>query len=87
MRLALEFAQAIERSTHPANLPVWVAQMRVFILEDMGELEAARIVLGGLLASGQITDNSERQFLENRLESLSKRAVSSPRQGSIPRPK
>ena len=46
--------------------------MEVFILEDMGELEAARIMLGGLLESGQITDPGELRFLRHRLEELSR---------------
>ena len=39
----------------------------------MNELEAARIMLGGLLASGKITDPTELGFLKRRLEELESR--------------
>ena len=41
-----------------------------FILEDMGELDSATILLGGLLASGEITDSREIHFLTQRLEEM-----------------
>jgi hypothetical protein len=41
--------------------------MRIFILEDMGELDSATILLGGLLASGEINDAREIHFLTQRL--------------------
>ena len=40
------------------------------MLEDMGELETAKILLGGLLASGAITDAHEIHFLTERLNTL-----------------
>ncbi|MBV9189885.1 MAG: hypothetical protein JOZ85_05340 [Betaproteobacteria bacterium] len=39
----------------------------------MNELEAARIMLGGLLASGQIKDPAEVRFLAQRLKDLEER--------------
>jgi hypothetical protein len=50
--------------------------MEIFILEDMNELEAARIMLGGLLAGGRLEDPAERQFLKQRLEDLERRISS-----------
>ena len=44
--------------------------MRIFLLQDMGEIEAAKILLGGLLASGEITDAREIRFLMERLKEL-----------------
>jgi hypothetical protein len=44
--------------------------MRVFILEDIGEIEAATVLLGGLLASGEVTDPKEIHFLSERLEKM-----------------
>ena len=52
---------------------VWARQMEVFILEDMNELEAAKIMLGGLLARGDIHDPNELRFLKQKLEALEKR--------------
>ena len=39
----------------------------------MNELEAARIMIGTLLQSGQISDPAEMRFLKERLEALSSR--------------
>jgi hypothetical protein len=53
--------------------------MEIFVLEDMNELEAARIMLGGMLASGQLRDPGERRFLKERLDELERRLASEPR--------
>lgn len=66
--LALRFAQAIAQ--HAKGAPAWARQMHIFLREDLGEYEAARILLGGLLASGTVTDSHERALLLERLERL-----------------
>ena len=48
--------------------------MEIFILEDMNELEAARIMLGGLLAERQDCRSSRARFLKQRLQELESRA-------------
>jgi hypothetical protein len=68
MPLALQYAQDITR--HAKSALGWARQMRIFILEDMGELEAAEVLLGGLLATGELTDSAEIHFLTDRLEAL-----------------
>ena len=68
MPLALRYAGDITRHA-PAALG-WARQMRIFILEDMGEREAATVLLGGLLESGEVRDPAEIHFLSQRLESL-----------------
>lgn len=73
--LALKYAQAIDRLTTASGVPLWAKQMSVFILEDMNEIDAARIMLGGLLASGRIKDVGERQFLEYRLKAMEQRST------------
>ena len=73
LALARRYAAAIDRQSTAADVPLWARQMEIFILEDMNELEAARIMLGGLLASGKITDPSEAAFLKQRLEELESR--------------
>ncbi|KPK17571.1 MAG: hypothetical protein AMJ67_12970 [Betaproteobacteria bacterium SG8_41] len=67
-RLALAYADAIARRATRA--PSWARQMRIFVLEDMGEAEAAAILLGGLLASGEVTHPQEIHFLMERLKQL-----------------
>jgi hypothetical protein len=71
--LARRYASAVQRQTTSPEVPLWARQMEVFILEDMNELEAARILLGGMLEHGAIQDPNERRFLEQRLQELEKR--------------
>ena len=71
--LARRYAAAIDQRTTDPNVPSWARQMEIFILEDMNELQAAKIMLGGLLASGRITDPAEAKFLRQRLEQLETR--------------
>ena len=73
--LARRYAAALDRHTRASDVPLWARQMEVFILEDMNELEAARIMLGGLLASGAIQDPAEARFLAGRLKSLEERLM------------
>lgn len=74
LELALEYAQLIAEHTEPGQIPFWARDLRILVLEDMGELEAARVLIGGLLASGEITDLHEIRFLERRLEALERRS-------------
>jgi hypothetical protein len=75
-RLALRYADDLARLAHGA--PNWARQMRIFILEDMGELESATILLGGLLATGEVTDPNEIHFLTQRLEQMKSAEKSTP---------
>ena len=74
LELALEYARLIAEHTEPGQIPFWARDLRILVLEDMGELEAARVLIGGLLASGEITDPHEIRFLERRLEALERRS-------------
>lgn len=71
--LARRYAAAIQRQTTDPSIPSWARQMEIFILEDMNELEAAKIMLGGLLATGRIRDPEERRFLALRLAQIEQR--------------
>ena len=68
--LARRYAAAIQQLATDDSIPLWARQMEVFILEDMNELEAAKVMLGGLLAAGRIRDPEEKRFLQGRLEEL-----------------
>lgn len=70
LELAKKYAQAIRLHATSNEVPSWAKQMEIFLLEDMNELEHARILLGGLLQSGQISDPHEYRFLEQRLIQL-----------------
>jgi hypothetical protein len=71
--LARRYAAAVQRYTTDPRVPLWARQMEIFILEDMNELEAAKIMLGGLLESGAIRDADEARFLEQHLKELEAR--------------
>lgn len=71
--LALRYAQAIQRHATAPNVPLWAKQMEAFILEDLNELEAARLVIGGYLRSGQVTDPGEIKLLDQQLRELESR--------------
>jgi len=68
--LALHYARTLERAISDPTVPAWARQMHIFLLEDMGEYESAKILLGGLLASGTIRDEHEARFLTERLNEL-----------------
>ena len=72
--LARQYAQAIRLHATASEVPNWAKQMEIFLLEDMNELQSAKILLGGLLQSGQITDPHEFRFLEQRLIELEHKA-------------
>ncbi len=65
--LALKYAREIRLKTNPVHVPDWARQLELFVYEDFGDIESARILLGGLIESGQITDQSEIDFLTSRL--------------------
>lgn len=68
--LALRYAEAVRDHARGPDVPHWASQMPIFIRADMGELEAARIELGALLATGSISDPAEKHFLTERYQEL-----------------
>jgi hypothetical protein len=77
--LALSYAEAIAQKARHAS--GWARQMRIFILADLGEIEAARVLLGGLLESGEVTDPKEIHFLSETLKKFEAAGKSSPPSG------
>lgn len=75
--LALKYASALAQAPREAGVPYWARDMKIIVLEDMGELEAARILVGALYESGDITDPYELQFLSKKLEELEQKASES----------
>lgn len=69
MKLALSYARDLSTVT---TAPGWARQMSILLLNDMGEKEQARILLGGLLESGSIKDEKEIAFLLNRINATAK---------------
>lgn len=73
MQLALECAHLLRLYAKGKNVPDWAKQMEIFVLEDMGELESAKILIGGLLESGELNDSHQRFFLEKKLLEIEQR--------------
>ncbi len=76
MELARHYARLLRLHATAAHVPYWAKQMEFFVLEDMGELEAARILIGGLLDSGELDDPQQQRFLAERLQQLEQRIQS-----------
>lgn len=70
MPLALKYADALAKKAYGKEVPYWAKDMKIIVLEDMGEVEAAKILVGGLIASGEITDSHELNFLEEKIRVL-----------------
>jgi hypothetical protein len=71
LALALKYADILNTyAPIIPNMPDWAKEMQVFILEDMGELAQARLLIGGLLTNGLITDPDEIIFLNEKLQAL-----------------
>jgi hypothetical protein len=47
--------------------------MEILLLQDLGELETAKILLGALVASRQVRDDRELAFLQERLAEIEAR--------------
>lgn len=73
--LARKYAASLRLHATGASVPDFVQQIEAFILEDMGELQSAKIMLGALLQSGRITDPHELQFLQRRLTDIESKAT------------
>lgn len=67
---ALAYAKDVTAHAHGAHVPAWARDMTVVILEEMGELEAARTLIGGLIHERQITDPNELRYLDQKLKEL-----------------
>ncbi len=68
--LARRYARAITERASGPSVPYWARDMSIAVLEDMGELESARILIGGLIAEGTVQDSHELRFLEKKLQEL-----------------
>ena len=71
--LALRYARAVgEHATGP-NVPAWARDMSALIAADIGELDTARVLIGGLIHSGRVRDPHEMRFLGMRLDEIEAR--------------
>ncbi len=72
-RLALSLASDLAHAPGSIAMPGWARQMAAFLHEDLGEHDAARALLGGLLHSGTVRDANEADFLARRLAAIGPR--------------
>jgi hypothetical protein len=49
--------------------------MKIIVLEDMGQLEAAKILVGALIDSGEIADPYELNFLTHKIATLEEKTA------------
>lgn len=69
-QLALKYADALATRATAENVPYWARDMKIIVLEDMGEMEAAKIWVGALIESKEITDPYELNFLLQKITAL-----------------
>ena len=73
--LALRYARAVTEHATGPHVPAWVRDMSALIATDMGELETARVLVGGLLHGGRVTDPPEIRRLGAWLAEIEARAA------------
>jgi hypothetical protein len=73
--LALKYANALAEKATGENVPYWAKDMKIIVLEDMGQLEAAKILVGALISSNEITDIYELNFLTQKIEALEQQVL------------
>lgn len=77
MPLALKYANALADKAAVSVVPYWAKDMRIMLLEDMDQVEAAKALVGGLIVSGEVTDPHELDFLKMKLAELEDRMTKS----------
>jgi len=75
--LALKYAHALAEKATGKNVPYWAKDMKIIVLEDMGEVEAAKILVGALIDSKEITDPYELKFLMQKISVLEEKSSKS----------
>ncbi|MCK4706123.1 MAG: hypothetical protein KAT90_11620, partial [Gammaproteobacteria bacterium] len=70
MPLALKYARALADKATAEHVPYWARDMHFILLEDMGEIETAKVLVGGLIESGEISDPYELNFLTEKIREL-----------------
>ena len=81
LSLAVRYAESLRLHARSPRVPAWARQMEIFMRVDMNEYETAKLLLGALLASGEVSDPSEFRFLSGRLAELQATADTTPPSG------
>ena len=69
--LALKYATALSEAKAD-NIPQWAKDSRLHVLEERGEIDQLRLIIGGMLMSGAIKDPNELEYLDKYLKKLEK---------------
>ena len=64
---ALKLAEQIASLPLTIKLPYWARDMKLVLLDELGELESAQLLISSMLQSGEIEDQDEIRFLQSRL--------------------
>jgi len=72
--LALKYANALAEQTG-SSVPYWAKDMKIIVLEDMGEVDAAKGLVKALIDSGEITDPYELKFLVDKIAVLEEKSL------------
>lgn len=78
MDLALKYARALAEKATGGNVPYWAKDMHFILLEDMGEVEAAKVLVGALIESGELNDPYEMNFLIEKIRELEDKSTKLP---------
>lgn len=65
--LAVRYARDIRLHATGPGVPPWARELEP-VLAQASERDAARVIAGGLLASGQVRDGAQLKWLERRLQ-------------------
>ncbi|PWF47713.1 hypothetical protein [Massilia glaciei] len=71
--LARKYAAAIRTRARGPAVPAWARALEAIMLEDMNELDSAKLLIGGLVHDGLVSDPRELTWLSARLEAISAR--------------
>ncbi len=74
-KLALKYAYALAEKATGKNVPYLAKDLNIIVLEDMGEVEAAKILVGALIDSGEISDPYELKFLTQKIITLEEKML------------
>lgn len=77
LQLALTYATALAEH-ESKEIPRWAKDIRLIVLENLGEIEQVKLLVGGLIANKTVTDPNEIRFLEvlmGRIEEKEQKTV------------
>lgn len=65
--LARQWARDLRLATREGQVPAWARQLDLFTYQGENEQQQAKVLLGGMVAAGEIRDERELAFLIDRL--------------------